>query len=64
MKYRVQLNCPGVSWSEWRDIAPIPEKLVLSIQFDKLVSWEVSNATMKILTGAIDDNQARTRNET
>lgn len=47
-KYCVQLP-PDLQWSEWRDIEPIPEKHILSIQYDKIVSWEESNAAIRIL---------------
>jgi len=50
MKYSVQLP-PDARWSEWREIAPIPEKAVLSIRYDTKCTWEESNAIMKILFG-------------
>ncbi len=47
VKYRVQLP-PDAHWSEWRPITEkIKEPLILSLKYDREVTWEESNKIMK-----------------
>lgn len=52
-RYRLQLP-PDGRYTEWRRIAPIPEAYILSVQFDREVTWEQSNHAMRILFGNVE----------
>lgn len=47
IKYSVQLP-PDARWSEWRPITePIKEPLILSLKYDRIVTWDESNEICK-----------------